>query len=119
MGTSNRFRVVTDVVYDDFMQWERPLGVARVPWRLAAPPHDSHVPYTAIEQQGVSSVTNLEPGIQSATWGFYYRILRLRDWAQVSLLDAHAQDIGCSGRRHESPQGARGLARHPGVSPIA
>ena len=36
VGTSNRFRVVTDVVYDDFMQWERPLGVARVPSRLAA-----------------------------------------------------------------------------------
>ena len=54
VGTSNRFRVVTDVVYDDFMQWERPLGVTRVPSRLAAPPH---VPYTAIEQQGASSVT--------------------------------------------------------------
>ena len=36
VGTSNRFRVVTDVVYDDFMQWERPLGVARVPSRLSA-----------------------------------------------------------------------------------
>ena len=37
VGTSNRFRVVTDVAYDDFMQLERPLGVARVPSRLAAP----------------------------------------------------------------------------------
>ena len=36
VGCSNRFRVVTDVGYDDFMQWERPLGVARVPSRLAA-----------------------------------------------------------------------------------
>ena len=41
VGASNRFRVVTDVVYDDFMQLERPLGVERVPSRLAelvAPP---------------------------------------------------------------------------------
>ena len=36
MDTSNRFRVVTEVGYDDFMQWERPLGVAQVPSRLAA-----------------------------------------------------------------------------------
>ena len=36
MGTSNRFRVVTEVVYDDFMQLERPLGVERVPSRLVA-----------------------------------------------------------------------------------
>ena len=60
--TSNRFRVVSDIVYDDFMQWETPLGVEPVPSRLAAPPH---VLCTTIEQQGVSSVTNLEPGIQS------------------------------------------------------
>ena len=31
VGTSNRFRVVTDVVYDNFMQCERLLGVSRVP----------------------------------------------------------------------------------------
>ena len=41
VGTSNRFRVVTDVAYDDFMHLERPLGVARVPSRLAAPPRAS------------------------------------------------------------------------------
>ena len=34
VGTSNRFRVVTDVGYDDFMQLGRALGVARVPSRL-------------------------------------------------------------------------------------
>ena len=31
VDTYNRFRVVTDVAYDDFMQLERPLGVERVP----------------------------------------------------------------------------------------
>ena len=36
VGTSNRFSVVTDVVYDGFMQWERPLGVERVATRFAA-----------------------------------------------------------------------------------
>ena len=35
-GASNRPRVVSNVMCDDFMQWERPLGVARVPSRLAA-----------------------------------------------------------------------------------
>ncbi len=104
-------------MYDDFMQYETPLGVERVPSRLAASPH---VPCTAIEQRGVSSVTNLAHGIHSDTFlvaksnRFYHRILRLRDWAQVSLLDARVQELGCLGRRHESPQGARGLARHPG-----
>ena len=44
VGTSIRFRVVTDVVYDDFMQWERPLGVERPlapcgdSWRLPEQP---------------------------------------------------------------------------------
>ena len=36
VGASNRPRVLTDVPCDDFMQWERPLGVERVPSRLAA-----------------------------------------------------------------------------------
>ena len=36
VGASNRSRVVTDIMYDDFMQWERPLGVYQVPSRLAA-----------------------------------------------------------------------------------
>ena len=36
MDASNRSRIVTDIMYDDFMQWERPLGVERVPSRLAA-----------------------------------------------------------------------------------
>ena len=36
VGASNRPRVLTDVPCDDFMQLEGPLGVARVPSRLAA-----------------------------------------------------------------------------------
>ena len=51
VGTSNRFRVVTDVGYDDFMQWERPMGVARVP-SLAAP-------LPVIEQRNLSPVTQV------------------------------------------------------------
>ena len=46
-GTSNRFRVLTEVAYDDFMQLERPLGVTRVPSRLAAPPRASPSSQTA------------------------------------------------------------------------
>ena len=38
VGVSNRFRVVTDVMYDDFMQFGKPLGVKQVPAPLAAPP---------------------------------------------------------------------------------
>ena len=49
------------------------------------------------------------------TWGFYHRILRLRDRAQIPLLDARVRELGCSGRRDEAPQGARGLARHPAI----
>ena len=37
VDTSNRFRVVGDVVCDDFMQFGRLLGAERVPARLAAP----------------------------------------------------------------------------------
>ena len=36
VGASDRSRVGTDVMCDDFMQLERPLGVERVPSRLAA-----------------------------------------------------------------------------------
>ena len=56
MDASNRVKDVSDVVCDDFMQFGKLLGAERVPSRLVAPPH---VPCTAIEQQGVSSVTNL------------------------------------------------------------
>ena len=65
VDTSNRFRVVGDVVCDDFMQFGRLLGAERVPARLAAPPR---VPWMVIEQPGVNSVTNVEPGIQSDTF---------------------------------------------------
>ena len=37
VDTSNRFRVVSDVVCDDFMQYENLLDVEQVPSRLAAP----------------------------------------------------------------------------------
>ena len=67
VDTSNRFRVVSDVVCDDFMQFVKPLGAEQLPSRLAAPPH---VPCTTIKQGGVmvSTVTNLEHGIQSDTF---------------------------------------------------
>ena len=54
--TSNRFRVVSNVMCDDFMQLESPLGAEQVPYGLAAPPR---VPCTVIQQRDVSSVTNL------------------------------------------------------------
>ena len=106
VGASNRFRVGTDVIYDDFMQLERPLGVKRAPSRLAAtraPPRAAGF---------------IDAAIQPAA-KICRRILRLRDWAHGSLLDGGVDEPGCSGRRHESPQGERELARHPGVSPIA
>ena len=56
VDTSNHFRIVSNVVCDDFMQLERLLGAEQVPSRLAAPPR---VPCTVIEQPNVSSVTNL------------------------------------------------------------
>ena len=37
VGVSNRFRVVTDVMYDDFMQFQKSLDVVRHPPRLVAP----------------------------------------------------------------------------------
>ena len=37
VDTSNRCRVVSNVVCDDFMQLERPLGAEQLPSRLAAP----------------------------------------------------------------------------------
>ena len=37
VDTSNRFRAVSDVVCDDFMQFERHTDVKQVPSRLAAP----------------------------------------------------------------------------------
>ena len=36
VGASDRSMVGTDVMCDDFMQLERPMGVERVPSRLAA-----------------------------------------------------------------------------------
>ena len=54
---SNRSRVVTDVVYDDFMQLERPLGVERVPSRLAATRRASRSSNTGIQQRDLSPVT--------------------------------------------------------------
>ena len=38
VDTSNRFRVVSDVVCDDFMQFVKPLDAEQLPSRLAAPP---------------------------------------------------------------------------------
>ena len=37
VDTSNRFRVVTDIMYDDFVQFEKSLDVVRHPPRLVAP----------------------------------------------------------------------------------
>ena len=38
VDTSNRFRVVSNIMCDDFMHLLRPLGAKQVPSRLAAPP---------------------------------------------------------------------------------
>ena len=65
VDTSNRFRVVRDVVCDDFMHLWRPLGAKQLPSRLAAP---FHVPRMVIKRRGVSSVIQLEPGIQCGTF---------------------------------------------------
>ena len=62
VDTSNRFRVVTDIMYDDFVQFEKSLVTERVPSCLATSPH---VAWTVIEQREVSSVTSPEHGIQS------------------------------------------------------
>ena len=65
MGTSNRFRVVTDVGYDDFMQWERPLAgwvsreSPRPLRRLAAPPRAAELANTGIQQRDLSPVTQV------------------------------------------------------------
>ena len=50
----NRFRVDGNIMCDDFMQFERPLGVERAPLRLAAP---HRVAWTAVEERVMSSVT--------------------------------------------------------------
>ena len=42
--TSNRFRVVSNIMCDDFMQFGKPLGPEQVPPRLAAPPGVSRTP---------------------------------------------------------------------------
>ena len=65
VGSSNRFRVVTDVGYDDFMHSLRLLGAEQAPSRLAAPPR---VPWKVIEQRGVSSDTYVAPGTESGAW---------------------------------------------------
>ena len=56
VDASNRPRIVTNVLCDDFMQLERPWDVEPVPApaaRLAAPPR---VAWTAIEQRDTSSI---------------------------------------------------------------
>ena len=88
VDTSNRFRVVRDVVCDDFIRLWRPLGAKQLPSSLAT---SSHVPRIVIKQRGVSSITNLEYGIQSDTF--------------LSFLDGHVHTLGCSRRRRE----ARGI----------
>ena len=37
VGASNRSRIVTDIMYDDFVQFEKSLDVVRHPPRLVAP----------------------------------------------------------------------------------
>ena len=65
MDTSNRFRVVSNIVCEDFMHSLRPLGAKQVPSRLAAPPR---VPWMVTEQRGVSSVTNVNCDLKNDFW---------------------------------------------------
>ena len=53
LDTSNRSRIVTDVVGDDFMHSERPLSAKQVHPCLAAPPH---LPWM-VEQRDMSSAS--------------------------------------------------------------
>ena len=58
VDTSNRSRVVSNVVCDDFMQLERPLGAERVPSRLAVLPQaPEFVDRANSQQRAVSPVT--------------------------------------------------------------
>ena len=102
LDTSNRFRVVTDVVCDDFMHSLRPLGAERVPSRLAAPPR---VPWKVIEQRGVSSVMRVAPGIQSGTF------LVVKSKGKI-LVTKSTLTFFCLGRRDEA---RRGAARREGT----
>ena len=63
VDTSNRSRVVTDIMYDDFMQLERPLSVQRVPSRLAATRRAS--PSSQVREHG-HPAARLEPSHQVA-----------------------------------------------------
>ena len=68
VDTSNRFRVVGDVVCDDFMQFGRLLVAERVPSRLARP---SHVSWTIIE--AARRALSHEPGARNSKWYFFGR----------------------------------------------
>ena len=60
VGASVRSRVGTDVMCDDFMQLERPMGVERVPRalrRLVAPPRAAKLENTGIQERDLSPVT--------------------------------------------------------------
>ena len=99
VGSSNRFRVVTDVGYDDFMHSLRPLGAEQVPSRLAAPPR---VPWKVIEQRGVSSDTCVAPGTESGTF-----------------LVANSEGKILVTVATRCRKGERALSQHPGLSTIA
>ena len=86
MGTSNRFRVVTDVVCDDFMHSLRPLGSLASPSRVAAP---RRVPWMVVEQRGVSlrlgdftiGLCDLVTGLKSRCWMPVFATLAARGGA--------------------------------------
>ena len=59
---SNRFRVVSDVVGDDFMQFGRRTDVKQVPSRLAAPHEATWTrPATTAHQRDMTSFTEMKP----------------------------------------------------------
>ena len=116
VDASNRFRVVSNVVCDDFVQSGKLLGVERVPSRLAATRGAS--PSSQVREHG-HPAAGLEPSHEVAK--SYGKILWKSQNPMTGLtarcwLDGRVDEPGCSGRRHEAPQGARGLALHPGVS---
>ena len=99
MGTFNRSGVVTDVVGDDFMHSERLLSAKQVHPRLAAPSGASRM---VIEQRGLSSVTNLDPGIRIGVFDFVTGPPgggRARGWMAVFT---NSDARGGAGRRREA-----------------
>ena len=119
MDTSNRFRVVRDVVCDDFMHLWRPLGQAGFQATPLAPRGAFPRSRMVIKQRGVSSVIQLEPGIQSGTFfavGFWDFVTGATDGSLASLLDVRAHEFGCSrkgaARREGSCLAPRGLHRY-------